>query len=126
MFRVAFSAVAFAALLAAPSYAGVPRDLQLAADEQAADETTGVTIARGNAELSVRSHRIHGTADVIEVRPKLNEILFKGRANVSVDGTLYVSDTVSCSLDFIRCSTVSDDQDLPPLPSATAAVSTPQ
>jgi hypothetical protein len=109
-----------------PADAGVPRDLMLSADEQVADEKTGVTIARGNAELSVASHRIRGTADVIEVRPKLNEILFKGRANITVKAATYVSDTVACTLDFTRCTTIADDQDLPPLPASISAATTPR
>lgn len=91
-----------------------------------ADEKTGITIARGNAELTVQSHRIRGTADVIELRPKLNEILFKGRANLSVRSSTYVSDTVACTLDFTRCTAIADDQDLPPLPASVSADTTPR
>ncbi len=109
-----------------PAHSGVPRDVMLSADEQIADEKTGITIARGNAELTVASHRIRGTADVIEVRPKLNEILFKGRANISVKAQSYVSDTVACTLDFTRCTPVAGDQDLPPLPASVSAATTPR
>lgn len=97
------------------AYAGLPRDVELSADEQLADEATGVTIARGNAVLTVRERQIAGQADVIELRPKLNEILFKGRAKLNVGHFLYESDTVSCTLDFIRCASVEDDQALPEL-----------
>lgn len=116
------------ALIAVPALAeaGVPRNMMLSADEQLADENTGVTIARGNAEVTVGTHRIHGTADVIEVRPKINEILFKGRAKLSVGAANYDSDTVACTLDFTHCATVSDEQDLPPLPQSAAAVTTPR
>ncbi len=93
--------------------AGVPRGLTLAADEQIADETTVETIARGNAELSVEKHSIRGTADTIEVRPKIDEVLFVGRAVVKVGRETYQSDTVSCTLNFARCAAVNADQPLP-------------
>ncbi len=93
--------------------AGVPRGLTLAADEQIADETTGVTIARGNAELNVEKFQIRGTADSIEVRPKIDEILFSGRAVVRIGGETYQSDKVSCTLNFTRCAAVNADQPLP-------------
>ncbi len=64
--------------------------------------------------------------DVIEVRPKLNEILFKGRANLSVKASTYVSDTVACTLDFTRCTAIAGDQDLPPLPASVSAATTPR
>ena len=93
--------------------AGVPRGLTLAADEQIADETTGETIARGNAELTVEDYEIRGTADQIEVRPKIDEILFSGRAVVKAGRETYQSDKVSCTLNFARCTAVSADQPLP-------------
>ena len=93
--------------------AGVPRGLTLAADEQIADETTGETIARGNAELNVETHMIRGTADAIEVRPMIDEVLFSGRAVVKVGRETYQSDKVSCTLNFARCAAVNADQPLP-------------
>lgn len=125
MVRVPALSIVILFAAAGAARAGVPRDLMLAADEQSADDATGVTIARGNAEVTVATHRIRGTADVIEVRPKINEILFKGRATLNVGAKSYVSDTVACTLDFTSCTTVQDDQDLPPLPS-TAAATTPR
>ena len=95
------------------SLAGVPSGLTLAADEQIADETTGETIARGNAELNVEKHLIRGTADTIEVRPKIDEVLFVGRAVVKVGRETYQSDKVSCTLNFARCAAVNADQPLP-------------
>jgi hypothetical protein len=93
--------------------AGVPQGLSLAADEQIADEVSGETIARGNAELNVEKYRIRGTADAIEVRPKIDEVLFSGRAVVKVGRETYRSDKVSCTLDFARCAAVNADQPLP-------------
>lgn len=95
------------------SVAGVPLGLSLAADEQIADETSGETIARGNAELNVEKHMIRGTADTIEVRPKIDEVLFVGRAVVKVGRETYQSDKVSCTLNFARCAAVNADQPLP-------------
>ena len=95
------------------SLAGVPSGLTLAADEQIADETSGETIARGNAELNVEKHLIRGTADTIEVRPKIDEVLFVGRAVVKIGRETYQSDKVSCTLNFARCTAVSADQPLP-------------
>ena len=86
------------------SVAGVPRGLTLAADEQIADETTGETIARGNAELNVEKYLIRGTADSNRSAPKIDEILVcrPGRRH-SRQGDLS-SDKVSCTLNFARCS----------------------
>jgi hypothetical protein len=95
------------------SLAGIPRGLTLAAAEQIADEATGETIARGNAELNVEKYLIRGTADTIEVRPKIDEILFVGSAVVKVGEATYQSDKVSCTLNFARCAAVSADQPLP-------------
>lgn len=95
------------------SLAGVPRGLSLAADEQIADEVSGETIARGNAELTVEKFHIRGTADTIEVRPKIDEVLFVGRAVVKVGRKTFQSDKVSCTLNFARCTAVSADQPLP-------------
>jgi hypothetical protein len=97
----------------ATARAGVPKGLTLAADEQIADETTGETVARGNAELNVERHRIRGTADSIEVRPKIDEVLFVGGAVVQVGKDTYRSDKVSCTLNFSRCAAVDAAQPLP-------------
>ena len=114
------------AAIASPASAGIPRGLMLIGDEQAGDETTGVTIARGHAELVVEKQPIHATADVIELHPKTNEILFKGRASLIVGQHKYQSDTVTCTLDFSRCATVETDQELPLTPGGTVAEIAPQ
>jgi lipopolysaccharide export system protein LptA len=95
----------------------------LTADEQSGDETSGVTIARGNAELTVEQRPIRARADVIELRPKSNEILLKGRADLLVGTARYQSDTVTCTLDFSRCLAVEPDQDLPDVPGGAATTS---
>jgi hypothetical protein len=84
--------------------ARLPRDVALAADEQLGDETTGITIARGHALLIAPAYAIRGEADVIEVRPDANEVLFKGRAVLSVGRQNYQSETLACTLDFSRCA----------------------
>lgn len=104
-----------------PALAGIPKGVAVSGDEQFADDTTGVTIARGNAEISDGLGRIAGRADVIELRPGLNEILLKGRAGLTVGRRRYEGDTVSCTLDFMRCTAVEADQDLPPLSTGAAA-----
>ena len=111
-------------MMAASAVAGIPRGLMLIGDEQTGDETSGVTIARGHAEVSVEKQPIKGTADVIELRPKTNEILLKGRANLVVGQKKFASDTVTCTLDFSRCAGVDYDQPLPDAPGGiTAAIS---
>lgn len=119
LLRVMLFAVEISFLASAAARAGVPRDMILAANEQTADDKTGVTIARGNAEIVAAAHRIRGTADVIEVRPKINEILFKGRVMLTVGTRSYSSDTVICTLDFIACSAITDDQELPSMSAVT-------
>ena len=109
-----------------PASAGIPRGLMLIGDEQVGDETSGVTIARGHAELVVEKQPIHATADVIELHPKTNEILFKGRASLSVGPRKYQSDTVTCTLDFSRCATVETDQELPLSPGGAVAEIAPR
>lgn len=83
--------------------AKLPRGAVLSADDQSGDVASGSTIARGNAELSIGEYAITGKADVIELWPKRNEVVFKGRANVSVGQAKYEGDTIVCSLDFDRC-----------------------
>lgn len=102
--------------------AGIPRGVVLTADEQVGDDTTGITIARGNAELVIERQSIRGTADVIELHPASNEILLKGRAVLSVGREIYRSDTVSCTLDFSHCLAISPDQPLPEKPGVAAAI----
>ena len=109
------------AVVTAPAAAGIPRGLMLIGDEQVGDEATGVTIARGHAELVVEKQPIHATADVIELHPKTNEILLKGRALLSVGQRKYQSDTVTCTLDFSHCASVETDQELPLTPGGTVA-----
>ncbi len=120
--QLAVLAVAVAGSGAHMSVAGVPRGLSLAADEQFADEVSGETIARGNAELNVEKYQIRGTADQIEVRPKIDEVLFVGRAIVKVGRETYRSDKISCTLNFARCTAVSADQPLLASALATEAV----
>ena len=114
------------AAVASPAAAGIPRGLMLIGDEQMGDEATGVTIARGHAELVVEKQPIHATADVIELHPKTNEILLKGRALLSVGQRKYQSDTVTCTLDFSQCASVETDQELPLTPGGTVAEIAPR
>ena len=111
------SATAFLLTLAA-AHAGIPRGAVLTADEQDADETTGVTIARGNAEIAIEPQRILGRADQIELNPATNEIQFKGRAVLTVGRERYESDAVTCTLDFYKCATAASGQSLPAPPAA--------
>ncbi|MEQ1716301.1 MAG: hypothetical protein ABL907_10010 [Hyphomicrobium sp.] len=106
-------AVLFAALSPGTVLAGVPRGLVLAADEQSADETTGTTVAKGHAEVTVERYAIRGRADTIEVRPAIDEILLKGGAVMKVGTKEYASEMLSCTLDFSRCVVVDADQPLP-------------
>ena len=123
-FRGISTVLLLSAMMAASAVAGIPRGLMLIGDEQTGDETSGVTIARGHAEVSVEKQPIKGTADVIELRPKTNEILLKGRANLVVGQQKFASDTVTCTLDFSRCAGVDYDQPLPDAPGGiTAAIS---
>ena len=113
------------------AHAGLPRGAVLMADEQDADETTGVTIARGHAEISVETQRISGHADAIELRPPSNEIVFKGGAAVSVGTARYDGETVTCTLDFTKCATapasqVSTAQPIQPPSGVGAAVTNPR
>ena len=116
----------FAVIVATSAGAGIPRGLMLMGDEQNGDESTGVTVARGHAEVSVEKQPIHGKADVIELRPKTNEILFKGRADLTIGREHYVSDTVTCTLDFSHCATVEYDQPLPDAPGGVTAAIMPR
>lgn len=87
-----------------PAYAGMPRGAIVSADEQDADPETGVTIARGSAEIAIEKMRILGRADHIEINPAAKHILFKGRALISVGAERYQGEAVTCSLDFSRCA----------------------
>jgi LptA/(LptD N-terminal domain) LPS transport protein len=84
--------------------AGIPRGAILIADEQDADPETGVTIARGNAEIKFDKQPIAGHADSIELNPASNQIVFKGRAVLSVGRDHFESETVTCGLDFSKCT----------------------
>jgi hypothetical protein len=84
--------------------AGIPRGAILIADEQDADPQTGVTIARGNAEIKFERQPISGHADSIELNPVSNQIVFKGRAVLSVGRDHFESETVTCGLDFSKCT----------------------
>lgn len=100
-------------ILSAPVLAGLPRGVVLIADEQIADDKTGDIIARGHAEIISDTYRIRGDADAIEIRPAINEILFKGSAQLTAGKRRYSSETLSCTLDFSRCVSVEADQPLP-------------
>lgn len=105
--------ILIAALLASSAtvaVAGIPRGMTLLADEQIADEATGITIARGNAEIASENRAIVGRADEIALNPAANEIVLKGRAMLTVGRKRYESDAVTCSLDFVRCTPLSGDQ----------------
>jgi len=104
-----------------PAAAGIPRGVSLSADEQIADDKTGEIIARGNAEIAVVNTSINGRADVIQLRPQANEVVLKGRAVLTVGHRRYESDTVACSLDFMRCAAEAADQ---PEPLATGSAAT--
>ncbi len=116
----------FAMIATASAHGGIPRGLTLMGDEQTGDETTGLTIARGRAEVIVEKQPIRGTADVIELRPKSNEILLKGRVNLAVGKDHFVGDTVTCTLDFSRCAAVDYDQPLPDAPGGVTPAITPR
>lgn len=94
--------------------AGIPHGVMLIADEQDADATTGITIARGHAEISIEKRTILGSADVIELNPVSNHIEFKGHAVLTVGSARYESDAVRCTLDFYSCAPVTGDQSAPP------------
>ena len=121
-FLIAILIACVAGFAAPGAFAGVPRGLVLSADEQDADDTTGITIARGNAEVAIAAYAILGHADVIELRPQLNEILFKGRAVLTVGHKYYENETVTCTLDFSRCTASAEGQTLPS-PDAAAVIS---
>ena len=100
--------VSFLAVIAVSvaAHAGMPRGAVVSADEQDADTATGVTIARGNAEIAIEAQRIRGRADTIEITPSKNEIQFKGHALITIGDERYESEAVTCSLDFNRCASV--------------------
>lgn len=98
--------VAGLALLPLDAEAGMPRGAELSADEQDADPATGVTTARGNAEIRITAYRILGRADVIELNPGRKEILFSGHALITVGDARYESERVTCSIDFNSCVAV--------------------
>ena len=118
--------------LITPAHARLPHGAVLSADEQDADPQTGVTIARGNAEISVAKFAILGRADAIELHPGANEIQFKGGARVTVGEQRYDGEAVTCTLDFSRCATVLPnqasqvDQALPPPSGVGAAATNPR
>lgn len=129
-------AVMAASVFAMPlsASAGMPRGAELMADEQDADPATGVTIARGNAEIRVDSYRILGRADRIDVDPGRNQIQFTGHALITVGDARYESEQVTCSLDFEKCAAVTPTaapaseaavQAWPPPAGSGAAVSKP-
>lgn len=90
-----------------PAAGGMPRDVVLMADSQDGDVATGVTVARGHAELRSDTFHIVGRATIIEINPKRNEVYFTGGADVTVNGAVYRGERVLCSLDFDTCAAVS-------------------
>ena len=103
----------------APAHAGIPRGLTLMADEQDADAATGITIARGNAEIAVENKSIRGRADQIELNPVSNQIQFTGRAALTIGRQHYESDAVTCTLDFDKCSNSAPAAQPLPAPATT-------
>jgi hypothetical protein len=89
----------------------MPKGAMLMADEQTGDETTGETIARGNAELTIAARAVRARADEIAIRPGRNEVTFTGKALVFAGDKRYESEAVVCSLDFLRCT---DAMTVPP------------
>lgn len=84
--------------------AGMPRGAELLADEQDADPGSGVTTARGNAEIRIEAYRILGRADRIDINPGRNEVQFSGHALITIGDARYESEQVTCSLDFEQCA----------------------
>lgn len=117
------------ALLPLNAEAGMPRGAELSADEQDADPATGVTTARGNAEIRITAYKILGRADVIELNPGRKEILFSGHALITVGDARYESERVTCSIDFNSCVAVAGNAaaeqatipDQSPVPHASGA-----
>lgn len=113
-------AAASAFAVAANCYAGMPRGAELSADEQDADPDTGVTLAKGNAEIRIDAYRILGRADQIELNPARKEIQFIGHALITVGGNRYESERVTCAIDFNTCAVVTEAA---PAASSNAATS---
>lgn len=101
--------IVFGSALPSRATAGMPRGAELSANEQDADPETGVTTARGNAELRIDGYRILGRADRIDVDPGRNEIQFSGHALITVGDERYESEQVKCSLDFETCAPMAAD-----------------
>lgn len=104
------------AMLPLNADAGMPRGAELSADEQDADPTTGVTTARGNAEIRITAYKILGRADVIELNPGRKEILFSGHALITVGDARYESERVTCSIDFNSCVVIAESAAAAPAP----------
>lgn len=113
--------IALLAALPLAAHAGMPRGAIVSADEQDADPETGITIARGNAAISVEKLRILARADAIEINPAAKQIHFKGRALVTVGAQRYQGETVACTLDFNTCAT--GDAVAPAAPASALGVS---
>lgn len=90
--------------VASVAKAGIPRGAILIANEQNGDITTGETIARGNAELIIPERKVSGKADTIELSPQRNTIVFRGHAVIDIGASRYQGETVSCTLDLVRCA----------------------
>jgi hypothetical protein len=102
-----------AVVLAAVAEARLPRGAVLSADEQDADPVTGVTLARGNAVISIATYAILGRADEIALRPASNEIQFRGRALITIGRQRFEGEAVTCALDFSRCVTGLQEETVP-------------
>jgi hypothetical protein len=132
-YAITIGSFALAALaFAETTEAGIPRGVVLIADEQDADAATGITIARGNAEIKIEKQPIAGRADSIELNPVRNEIIFKGHTLVTVNRDRYEGAAVTCALDFSKCAAMPPPQDdaaaqaLPPPAALGAAVINPR
>lgn len=106
--------------------ARLPRGAVLSADEQSGDVTTGATVARGHAEITVPAHAIRGSAETIEIDPSRNEIRFTGAALVLVGAQRFESGSVVCSLDFQTCAAKDVDAAGAQPQAADAAAMTPR
>ena len=109
--RIVAVIIACIAFATSTALAGMPKGAMLMADEQTGDETTGETIARGNAELTIAARAVRARADEIAIRPGRNEVTFTGKALVFAGDKRFESEAVVCSLDFLRCT---DAMTVPP------------
>ncbi len=110
-------------LAATLAHAGMPRGVVLIAGSQDADDKTGITIARGDAQLHVEKRPISGRADQIEINPVSKQILLSGRASLTVGQKQFDGALIACTLDFNRCTVDADAHALAPTPAAAPRLS---